>query len=154
MSRMSRTPSRSTSPAPDAHEAALRALRVRDLSVAELERRLGERGFAGDEVATTLEALVRTGLLDDARLAERRASSLAARGAGDALIRHRLGELGLERDLVDGAVDGLEPELERALRIVERRGAGARTARYLAGKGFSEEAVRDAVATGGPRELG
>lgn len=151
---MSRTRSRSTSPAPDAHEVALRALRVRDLSVAELERRLHERGFAEEEVATTVEALVRTGLLDDASLAERRASSLAARGAGDALIRHRLGALGLDRDLIDGAVHGLEPELERAHRIVERRGAGVRTARYLAGKGFSDDAVRGAVATGSARELG
>ncbi|HUF02139.1 MAG TPA: regulatory protein RecX [Gaiellaceae bacterium] len=151
---MSTRPHRSTSRAPEAREVALRALRGRDLSVSELERRLDGRGFSEDERRATVEALVRTGLADDARLAERRASSLADRGAGDALIRHRLGDLRIARDLVDAALGMLEPESVRARRIVERRGAGVRTARYLAGKGFSEETVREVVAMHGAGELG
>ena len=151
---MSKSPNPSTSPAPDAHEVALRALRTRDLSVAELERRLVERGVGEDDASTTIAALVRTGLVDDAGLAERRAAALADRGAGDSLIRHRLRALGIDRELIEGAVAALAPEQERALRIVERRGPGPRTARYLAGKGFSEESVRDVVATDRSRELG
>jgi SOS response regulatory protein OraA/RecX len=151
---MSRTPNPSTSRPPDANEIALRALRARDWSASELERRLVERGVREDDAATTIAALVRTGLVDDARLAERRAAALADRGAGDSLIRHRLRELGIDGDLIEDAIAALAPEQERALRIVERRGPGPRTVRYLAGKGFSEEAVRDVVARHSSSELG
>ena len=151
---MSKSPNPSTSPPPDANDVALRALRARDLSVAELEQRLVERGVGEDDAATTIAALVRTGLVDDARLAERRAIALGDRGAGDSLIRHRLRALGIDRDLIEDAIAALAPEQERALRIVERRGPGPRTARYLAGKGFSEEAVHDVVARDSARELG
>lgn len=144
----------STSRPPDAREVALRALRARDLSVAELERRLGERGVSEDDASDAISALTRTGLLDDARVAERRAAALAERGAGDALIRHRLRTLGIGSELVEQVISSLEPEPERARRVVERRGAGARTARYLAGKGFSDETVRDLVATHLGDELG
>jgi regulatory protein len=144
---------RSTSP-PDAREIALRALRARDVSIAELRRRLVERGCAEDDASSTIDALVRTGLIDDARLAERRASALADRGAGDALIRHRLREHGIDAELIERAIGGLEPEPERASRIAERRGPGPRTARYLAGKGYSEDTIRDVVAMGRTGELG
>jgi regulatory protein len=151
---MSKSPNPSTSRPPDANEVALRALRTRDLSVAELEQRLVERGVGEHDAATAVAALVRTGLVDDARLAERRAAALADRSAGDSLIRHRLGALGIDRDLIEDAIAALALEQERALRIVERRGSGPRTARYLAGKGFSEECVRNVVARDRSGELG
>lgn len=150
---MPTSPRRSTSQRADGRELALRALRARDLSAAALARRLEERGVDADDVAETIEALVRTGLVDDARLAQRRAESLAERGAGDALVRHRLRELGLDPEAVEAAVAALEPEETRAARVAARRGPGPRTARYLAGKGFSEETVR-AVATESTGELG
>ena len=40
----------------------------------------------------------------------------------------------------------IESEAERAGRIVERRGASPKTARYLAGKGFSDDVVHAVVA--------
>ncbi len=43
------------------------------------------------------------------------------------------------------AVAGLAGEAERASRLVERRGSGIRTARYLTGRGFGEEAVEAAL---------
>ena len=43
-------------------------------------------------------------------------------------------------------VDGLfGPETERAGPLIARRGTGPRTARYLAGRGFGEEAVEAAL---------
>jgi len=138
----------------DAHETALRALRVRDLSIHELEQRLRARGFSESERDQAIEALVRTGLLDDSRFAEARAISLAGRGAGDALIRHTLRAAGVASELIDGALEAVEPERERARLIVERRGQGVRTARYLSGKGFSEEVVAGVVAMGRRDELG
>jgi SOS response regulatory protein OraA/RecX len=151
---MSKSRPPSTSRPPDAREVALRALRARDLSVAELERRLAERGVSQEDASDAISALARTGLLEDARVAERRAASLAERGGGDALIRHRLHMLGIGSELVEEAISSLEPEPERARRVVERRGAGPRTARYLVGKGFSEETVRALVATHTGDELG
>ena len=139
---------------PDGRELALRALRSRDLSVGELERRLAERGVAPEDAAATVDALVRTGLVDDARLAHRRAAVLAERGEGDALIRHRLCGLRLDAELVEDAIASLEPESDRAMRVAERRGRGPQALRHLARKGFSPESVERVVATRNVRELG
>jgi SOS response regulatory protein OraA/RecX len=137
-----------------AQEAALRALRHRDLSVQELTTRLRDRGYAEAERDEAIEALVRTGLLDDRRFADSRTRALAARSSGDALIRYELSRAGIESGAIEEALSMLEPEAERAQAIVERRGAGPKTARYLGGKGFSEDAISAAVATATGRELG
>lgn len=137
----------------DALETALAALRRREHSVHELERRLEGRGYDPGSRAHAIRTLVRTGLLDDARFAEARASALVRRGAGDALIRHALVAAGVADDVVELALAELEPETERARSIVARRGPGRRTARYLSGKGFSDEVVA-AVAGAVEEELG
>lgn len=124
----------------------MRALRHRDRTAAQLERRLAERGFDEADRSAALEALSRTGILDDGRYAENRASTLAGRGSGDALIRHDLRAAGVPEDAIERALELIPKELERAERVVERRGASPKTARYLAGKGFSDEAVGAAVA--------
>jgi regulatory protein len=137
----------------DALESALRALRHRDRSVADLDRRLAERGFGSEERVDAVEALQRTGLLDDERFARNRAESLSSRGAGDELIRHDLAGSGVESGLAEHAIESLEPEVVRARRIVERRGASAKTVRYLYGRGFSHDVVSAVVATGEAGEL-
>ncbi len=100
-----------------------------------------------------MESLERTGLVDDGRYARARAETLAGRGAGNAFIRHELVRAGLEHDLVETAIDGLEPEEARARAVVACRGPGPRTARYLSGKGFPDEVV-SAVAGGRASGLG
>jgi regulatory protein len=135
-------------------DTALRALRHRDLSARELEQRLRSKGFDESERVEALETLERTGLLDDARFAEARARSLAARGAGDAAISHALGLAGVEREVAEDAIQALEPEADRAGAIALRRGYGPKTARYLRGKGFSEEVVTGVVAGSNADELG
>ncbi len=137
----------------DALESALRALRHRDRSARELDRRLADRGFGPDERASALETLRRTGLLDDDRFARSRAEALAGRGAGDELIRDDLRAAGIEAEAVTSALEVVEPELERARRIVESRGPGMKTVRYLRGRGYSPETVA-AVASGDAGELG
>ena len=137
-----------------AQEAALRALRHRDLSVHELDERLRARGYEEAERDEAIEALLRTGVVDDARYAESRARQLAGRGAGDALIRHTLARAGVEAADADDALLTVAPEIERARIVVERRGPGPKTARYLLGKGFSDEVVANAVASESGRELG
>jgi SOS response regulatory protein OraA/RecX len=130
----------------DALEQALRAMRHRERSGLEVDRHLEARGVEEPERREVLEVLVRTGVVDDRRYAELRASSLASRGAGDALIRHELSRAGIEAEIVEGAVARLTSELERAQLVVARRGASAKTARHLAGKGFADDVVHAVVA--------
>ncbi len=129
-------------------------LRGRDLSAVELDRRLATKGFADAEREEALATLERTGLLDDRRFAEARAAALAGRGAGDALVRHELERAGVEDEVVEDALALLEPETERARRIVERRGRDAKTARYLVRQGFSQDSLGALVASASADELG
>jgi len=135
-------------------ETALRALRHRDLSVREVEERLRAKGFPESERDDALATLERTGLVDNSRFAETRARSLAARGAGDRAIRHALRHAGVESEAIEDALQRLAPESERAAAIVTRRGVGPKTARYLRGKGFSEDVVAAVVAGASDDELG
>jgi SOS response regulatory protein OraA/RecX len=106
---------------------ATRALRQRDLS----RRALAER-LPGPAREQALDALERSGYLDDMRSASARAAGLAARGWGDAALRYRLEREGFGGEAVQAAVAALEPEPERARALVAR----GRTARWLAARGF------------------
>jgi SOS response regulatory protein OraA/RecX len=140
--------------AEDAFESAARLLRHRDRAVADLDRRLAERGFGDEDRAAAIATLTRTGVVDDGRFAANRARALASRGAGDRLIRHDLEAAGVDAEAIAAALSEVEPESERVAGIVERRGMGPNTARYLAGKGFSEDAIRAAVARAAKDGLG
>ena len=128
----------------EALEVAGRALRHRDLSRRRLAERL-EGAVPAAVAAESLATLERAGLVDDRRVALVRAESLAGRGYGDEAIRHRLRAEGVAEEVAEEAVAGLAPECERAGPLIERRGVGPRTARYLAGRGFGEEAVEAAL---------
>ena len=122
-----------------------RALRVRDLSRRRLAERLERASVAPATAAESLATLERAGLVDDQRVAHSRARALAERGWGDDAIRHRMQAESLPPEAVDAAMLELEPELERARAVIRRRGAGPRTARYVASRGFGEEAVEAAL---------
>jgi len=124
---------------------AVRALRHRDLSRRGLEDRLARRGARADAREAALGALERAGLVDDERVAAGRAQALAERGYGDAAIRYDLEREGFAGDLIGEALAGLEPERDRARRLVTERGDGARAARWLTSRGFDAAAVADAV---------
>lgn len=135
-------------------EQALRALRHRDRTAIEIDRYLESRGVGEDQRRDVLERLARTALVDDRRYAEARARALAERGAGNGRIRYELALAGVDREVAEAVIDELPGEAERAESIIERRGASAKTARYLAGKGFSEDVVRALVAPYGDESLG
>jgi SOS response regulatory protein OraA/RecX len=136
----------------DALNRAGRALRPRDPSRWALEDRLTRAGVPAVARDEALETLERLGLVDDARMAASRAGSLAERGFGDAAIRHDLEREGVEGELVEQALAGLAPERDRARAVVERRGEGPRTARWLAAKGFDPSSFEEAL--GGMEDLG
>jgi SOS response regulatory protein OraA/RecX len=129
----------------EALAVAGRALRRRDLSERGIAERLARASVAPALVEEALAVLARAGLVDDARVARSRAENLAERGYGDAAIRHDLRGQGVAPDVIQEALAGLEAEADRAQRLVERRGTGLSTARYLASKGFGEEALEAAA---------
>jgi len=125
----------------EALAVAGKALKARDMSEKRLVERLRRAAVAPAVLDESVRILARAGLLDDDRFACNRAESLAGRGYGDGAIRHDLERHGVPAELVEGALERLEPETDRAKRIVERRGGGAKTARHLVSRGFGDEAV-------------
>ena len=136
-----------------ARSAALRALRSRDHTTESLRRRLEARGVAPRQLEQTVETLTRAGLVDDRRFAMSRAATLAARGAGDLKIRYDLESRGVSLDLVGDAVAALEPERERAQRLVAAHGATPKVLRRLVANGFAAANVEDLVADEPDAEL-
>ncbi len=126
-------------------DVAGRALRRQDLSRRGVAERLARASVAPAAVEESLAVLSRAGLVDDARFAQARAGSLAERGYGDAAIRYDLERQGVDPEPIQQALEGLEAERERARRVIERRGPGAKTARYLASKGFGVDTLEAAA---------
>ena len=83
--------------------------------------------------------------------AEARAQALAGRGAGDLRIRHDLTRTGIPDELVQQAVDGLEPEADRARSVVSRRGTGRRPLAICTEKGFPRTSSRAPLQVGARR---
>jgi SOS response regulatory protein OraA/RecX len=137
----------------DALRAGLTALRYSDQTTTTLGRRLAARGVAPAQRDAAIGTLARAGLVDDARYAQGRAILLATRGAGNELIRADLETRGISSELVADAIALLEPETERAHRIVAAEGRSTRVVRRLAAKGFSEDALEGLVADVGETEV-
>jgi SOS response regulatory protein OraA/RecX len=127
-------------------DVATKALARRDFSERGLLERLERAGIDPEEAVAVLVRLRDEGLVDDTRFAVNRARALAARGKGDAAIRFDLMRQGVGSEAIEEALTALEPERDRAERILARRGTGAATARLLAGRGFDEDTVAAAVA--------
>jgi SOS response regulatory protein OraA/RecX len=124
---------------------ATRALRARPLSARRLDERLQRAGFVAGERAEALAVVRRAGFVDDVRYAVARAELLATRDRGDALIRHDLRSQGIAGETVERALSALEPEAVRAARAVVTRSGAAAKARYLARRGFAEDAIEAAL---------
>ncbi len=140
---------------------ALRMLALREHGRAELERKLSHaRGAqeapAPDVLRRVLDELQAQGLLDEARYAQAVARRLAQRH-GSLRVLGELKRQGLDDELARRALREaeaeLEPEADRALRLLRRHdpqppadAAGrARQMRFLQRRGFSAQAVREAM---------
>jgi regulatory protein len=138
----------------EARGAALSALSRRDLSAATLRSRLAAKGIAPVDREAAVVTMKRAGLVDDQRFARERASALAARGAGDALIRDDLERRGIAGDLVGEAIASVELEFDRARKILAGQDRSPRALRRLMAKGFSEETLDGLIADQPETELG
>jgi regulatory protein len=125
----------------DPLELAARALKHRDRSRHELDRRLEEAGITVEEREKALATLERIGYLDDQRFAATRARTLAERGYGDEAIRLDLDRQGVAGETADAALRGLEPERERARALARRLGGRGNAAVQLLRRGFDPDSV-------------
>jgi SOS response regulatory protein OraA/RecX len=125
--------------------AAKRSLAASDRSQQELERRLARAGHSSAAREDVVQALDRAGLLDDTRVARARAGRLARRGYGDAAIRADLQRRLVRADAAADAVESLEPELDRAQRLVAGQSVTPALIRRLSGRGFSRATLDEVV---------
>jgi SOS response regulatory protein OraA/RecX len=128
-------------------KAATRSLSASDRSRRDLEQRLVRAGHSAEARGEAIAALDRAGVLDDARLAQSRAEVLARRGYGDAGIRADLRRRLIAAEATAEAVAALDPELERARRIVAGQNVTPNLLRRLSGKGFSRETLEEVAST-------
>lgn len=137
-----------------ARERALYLLGVRDYACRELEQKLLSEATA--EVAAAVVARLReVGLLDDERYAERMARSLSEyKQMPRRRVMQELQRRGVARDTAAAAAEEIESEdFEQALAILRKRyynkmtdrDARQRVVAALARRGFSYEAVRQAM---------
>ncbi len=141
-------------PVSEARSAALRLLKFRPRSEAELKGRLAEKGFGDETVQAVVEEMRRTGLVGDARFARYAATQAAAKPVGRRLILNRLRGKGIAPEMAEEAVQAAtqgKDELERAreaagrrvaaLQGLSRQAAGRRLFGYLSRRGFSSDVI-------------
>src|SRR5688572_7022884 len=140
-----------------AHLAAIGLLARRDFSIADLDRRLTERGFTREAVDDALAELKATNVLDDARFGQNLSAQRVRRGQGPARIRQELRRAGVAEDLIEAAAGPANgaTDFARLARETRIRKFGpkvpkdwkekARQARFLQYRGFSTDHIRAAL---------
>lgn len=138
-------------------QRAVALLARRDYGRIELQRRLQrllDPGEDSEHVQRALDQLQASGLLSDERFAAGLTRQRAAR-FGAARVGHDLRQRGLPEDLIRATLGPLAgTELSRARAVWQRRfGAApqsraefARQARFLTGRGFSGDVIRQVIA--------
>jgi SOS response regulatory protein OraA/RecX len=127
--------------------AAARSLAASDRSARALEQRLARAGHSAAARDDAIATLARTGAIDDARLAESRAETLARRGYGDAAIRADLRRRLISPEATANAVVALEPEVERLRRLLENERVTPALLKRLARRGFSRDTLDDVASS-------
>ncbi len=139
-----------------AFACAIRALARRDHSVAELERKLRDKGYPAGVSAEVVAGLKKSGYLDDRRFAERWAESAVRNGRGyGPRLRLELTRRGVSREIVADVVSAISAsydEEETLAALVARKFAGfdpqtasdrdkRRVVAYLQRRGYSIAAI-------------
>jgi regulatory protein len=137
-------------------ERALAMLARREHTRAEMMRKLSPHSESPEQVEQLLDALVARGWLSETRFAESRANALA-RKFGSRKIEHDLRSRGVSAEVVEHAVErALAQELENCRAAWQRKfgvlpqsaAERGRQMRFLAGRGFSADAVRQVLKAG------
>jgi regulatory protein len=137
-------------------ERALAMLARREHTRAEMTRKLSPHSESPEQVEQLLDALAARGWLSEARFAESRANTLA-RKFGSRKIEHDLRSRGVSAEVVEQMVErALAQDLENCRAAWQRKfgvlpqsaAERGRQMRFLAGRGFSAEAVRRVLKAG------
>lgn len=136
----------------DINETAIRLLAMREHSVAELQRKLTQKGFTTKDIALVVKELVARNLLSDARYTEAFVMSRRERGSGPVKIQAELQQRGVDSALISQCLDFQDPDwLERAEQVRQKKFGRTipaeytqkmQQARFLANRGFSHEQIR------------
>jgi regulatory protein len=130
------------------YDKAVQLLAARPHFRRELEAKLRQRGFPGEEIEEALSRLTEQGYLDDRAAARSFVESRAAKGEGRARLKAELVKRGAPEEAIEDALSELtdEDDLPRAREAADtwRRKGGTdprALARHLDRKGFSRRAI-------------
>ncbi|MGP1677442.1 MAG: recombination regulator RecX [Burkholderiales bacterium] len=138
------------------HERALAMLARREHTRAEMTRKLSPHAESPEQIEQLLDALAARGWLSEARYAESRANTLA-RKFGSRKIQYDLRSRGVSAEIVEQTLErSLAQELENCRAAWQKKfgvlpqsaAERGRQMRFLAGRGFSAEAVREVLKAG------
>jgi regulatory protein len=149
-----------STPEPGAlRERALRLLARREHSRLELARKLEQAGFEQQEIAPLLDAFENKNWLSDRRFAESWVADHRAK-AGSVKLAYDLRQRGVSDAIIEAVLgEYRDSELERAREVWKKKFGSAPTGaaekakqvRFLQGRGFSLEVIRQTVA--GPIDM-
>ncbi len=137
-------------------ERALAMLARREHTRAEMTRKLSPHSESLEQIEQLLDALAARGWLSETRFAEARANALA-RKFGSRKIEHDLRSRGVSAEVVEDTVERARAQELENCRAAWQRKFGAlpqdaaergRQMRFLAGRGFSAETVRQVLKAG------
>jgi regulatory protein len=135
---------------------ALALLARREHTRAEMTRKLSPHAESAEQLEQLLDALVARGWLSELRFAESRANALA-RKFGSRKVEYDLRSRGVSAEVVGRALEQARAqELERCRAAWQRKfgvlphdaAERGRQMRFLAGRGFCAEAVRQVLKAG------
>lgn len=135
---------------------ALALLARREHTRAEMTRKLSPHAESAEQLEQLLDALVARGWLSELRFAESRANALA-RKFGSRKIEYELKSRGVSAELVGRALEQARAQELEGCRAAWQRKFGVlpqdaaergRQMRFLAGRGFCAEAVRQVLKGG------
>lgn len=137
-------------PEPDLRERALSLLARREHSRAEITRKLGQAGFAVEDIAPLLDEFEQKNWLSDRRFAESYVADHRAR-AGSVKLAYDLRQRGVPDAIIEAVLSGnRDSELDRAREVWQKKFGIApadaaekvRQMRFLQSRGFAQEIIQ------------
>lgn len=132
-------------------EHAKKLLAARERTEAQLRAALGRKQYDADEIDRAIERLKSLRFLDDRRAAEAHARTALTAKQSRAAVTRKLTSIGVADADAEAAVDrvglevGHDDEAAARMLLTKRRLSGLKAARFLAGRGFSEELIAKLV---------
>jgi len=141
---------KSTPEPSELRERALRLLARREHSRAELARKLGQAGFATEDIAPLLDEFETRNWLSDRRFAESWVADHRAR-SGSVKLAYDLRQRGVDDAVIEAVLsDNRDSELERAREVWQKKfgtppadaDEKAKQIRFMLSRGFAQEIIQ------------